>query len=96
VPGDKFHSAPGNDPLVPGLDPRIHDALSDLHAYVLVLDADWRRVAARLELSRGTDATAPERAQLQRRHDELAEELDALRGTIAKLRAYADPDGLYL
>ncbi|MGA2926073.1 MAG: hypothetical protein ABSG43_08775 [Solirubrobacteraceae bacterium] len=47
-------------------------------------------------MSRGTDATAPERAQLQRRHDELAEELDALRGTIAKLRAYADPDGRYL
>jgi hypothetical protein len=25
-----------------GLAPRMHDALTDLHAYVLVLDAEWQ------------------------------------------------------
>lgn len=30
-------------PSVPEFDPRMHEALTDLHAYVLILDAEWRR-----------------------------------------------------
>ena len=52
------------------LDPRLHDALTDLYAYTLLLDG--------------------EREPLGKLVDELTEELDALRTTIAALRAYAD------
>ena len=41
-------------------------------------------------------AGTPERSALGRRYVELTEEIDALRGTIEKLRAYADPDREYL
>ena len=49
--------------------PHLHDALTDLHAYVLVLDADRPRLG-------------------ERQRAELAEELDALRATIAALRVH--------
>jgi hypothetical protein len=83
-------------PAVRGLDRWIHDVLSDLYAYVLVLDAERHRLAARLEVLRDSGVAPPERVELERRHCELTEELDALRATIGKLREYADPDGQYL
>ncbi|MGO9974790.1 MAG: hypothetical protein ACLP01_18690 [Solirubrobacteraceae bacterium] len=83
-------------PAERGLDGRIHDVLSELHAYVLVLDAERHRLVARLEVLRDSGAAPPERVELERRHCELTEELDALRATIDKLREYADPDGQYL
>ena len=84
------------DRTVPGLDARIHDALSYLHGYVLALDAERARVAARLEAYREGAAAPPEVSELERRHDALTEELDALRTTIDKLREYADPYRQYL
>lgn len=71
----------------------MHHALTDLHAYVLVLDAEWRRLGERAEQLEQSDAVATERAELERRRTEITEELDALRATIAALRQQADPEG---
>jgi hypothetical protein len=80
----------GQHPPRSGLDARMHDALTDLYAYALVLDAEWRRLGGRRqELSAsGTDA---EQQELDRRRSEIGEELDALRRTILALRTEADP-----
>ena len=96
MPGRIPRSACDTDRTVPGLDARVHDALSYLHAYVLALDAERGRVAARLEVHRDGGAALPGAAELERRHGELTEELEALRTTIEKLREYADPDQRYL
>jgi ABC-type phosphate transport system auxiliary subunit len=84
------------DPAVLRLDARIDDALSYLHAYVLALDAERGRLAARLEAHRADAAAPSEVSELEQRHGELTEELDALRTTIDKLREYADPNRRYL
>ncbi len=96
VPGNNGRSLPAAARTVRRLDRRIHDVLSDRYAYVLVLDAERHRLAARLEVLRDSGAARPERFELERRLGELTEELDALRATIGKLREYADPDGQYL
>src|ERR1700735_2163997 len=71
------------------LDPRMHDALTDLHTYVLALDAERRRLGDRVrEL---TKLVSQEGAVLPRQRVEIAEELDALRATLVALRACADP-----
>ena len=76
---------------LPGLDPRMHDALSDLHAYVLALDAERERLGDRVtEL---TKLVSQEGVELTRRQAEVTEELDALRATLVALRACADPVG---
>jgi hypothetical protein len=73
------------------LDPRMHDALTDLHTYVLALDAERRRLGDRvMEL---TKVVSQEGAVLTRQRVEIAEELDALRATLVALRACADPAG---
>ena len=84
------------DPTVPGLDARVHDALSCLHAYVLALDAERGRVATRLEVHRDGGVALARVSELEQRHSELTEELNALRTTIDKLREYADPTRRYL
>jgi hypothetical protein len=74
-----------------GLDPRMHDALTDMHTYVLALDAERQRLGDRItELSK---LVSREGAVLDRRRCEIAEELDALRETLIALRACADPAG---
>jgi hypothetical protein len=87
---------PDDGRSVPGVDPRMHDALTDLYAYMLALDAERQRLGERVvELAR-SDAASPARVQLERRRTETREELEALRATIAALRAHADPTGNYL
>jgi hypothetical protein len=85
------HVAPDTRRMVAGLDPRMHDALTDLHTYVLALDAERQRLGDRVtEL---TKLVSEEGAVLDRRRGEIAEELDALRETLIALRACADPAG---
>jgi hypothetical protein len=74
-----------------GVDPGMHDALTDLHTYVLALDAEHHRLGDRVtEL---TKLVSREGAVLEDRRGEIAEELDALRATLVALRACADPAG---
>ena len=74
-----------------GLDPGMHDALTDLHTYVLALDAERQSLGVRVtEL---TKMVSQEGAVLHRRRAEIAEELEALRATLIALRACADPVG---
>lgn len=77
------------------LDPRVHDALSDLYAHVLVLDAEWRRLDARLA-DPGDARVRSERAVEERRHAELTATLAGLRAKIDALRRKADPGGRLL
>jgi hypothetical protein len=78
------------------LDRRTYDSLCDLHACVLALDAERRRVASILETLSDPNVVPLERAQLERRHAELTEELAALRGMIERLRASVDPESRFL
>jgi ABC-type transporter Mla subunit MlaD len=74
-----------------GVDPHMHDALTDLHTYVLALDAERQRLGDRItELA---NLVSQEGAVLDRRRSEITEELDALRATLRALRACADPTG---
>jgi hypothetical protein len=75
---------------------RIRDALTELHAYTLVLDAELRRTEDRLaELDR-LGERACELSKLRGRRGELAAQLDLLDWTIGALRAATDPAGRYL
>ncbi len=76
-----------------GVGSRIWDALTDLYTYVLVLDAEWRQLGQHLAALASNGSASPERPKLERRHHEITEELDALRGAIAMLRAHADAAG---
>jgi hypothetical protein len=85
------HAAPETRRMAAGIDPCMHDALTDLHTYVLALDAERQRLGDRVtEL---TKLVSQEGAVLDRRRGEIAEELDALRETLIALRACADPAG---
>jgi hypothetical protein len=75
---------------------RIRDALTELHAYALVLDAELQKTEGRLaELDRGGEQTR-ELPELRRRRAELTEQLDLLGKTIGELRSATDPAGRYL
>jgi hypothetical protein len=93
---DRLHSVPDPQPALSGLDPRVHDALCDLYAYVLVLDAEWRRVTHQLAVIAEIDPRHARRLTLVRRERELSQELDSLRDMIADLRRHVDPHGFYL
>jgi hypothetical protein len=80
----------------PQLIAAVHDALSDLYAQLLVLDAELRRTCAHAELVDGLSVDPDERDRIKRRCRELRTERDALRGKIDELRAKADPEGRYL
>jgi ABC-type phosphate transport system auxiliary subunit len=79
-----------------GVDEQTLSALSDLHACVLVLDAERRRLAARLDALPGPGVVPLQRGDLERRYTELSEELAALQATIARLRFQVDPESEYL
>ena len=73
------------------VDPHMHCALTDLHAYVLALDAERDR------LGDGghplTSLVGREDAELALLRAELAEESGAVRTMLTTLRACADPEG---
>ena len=76
---------------VPSLNPRLHDALADLYAYVLFFDAERQRLGEPTgELARFGSG---DRFEVERRRTELTEELEALRTTIAALRVHAEATG---
>ena len=72
-----------------GVDPRVHTAVTDMYTFMLLLDAERRRVGERLE-GAGSPPPAPEQhAQLTELRAELAEEVDALRAAAATLQEQA-------
>jgi len=86
----------GAAPARPALDKRLYDAACDLHACVLALDAERQRLSRCLNVLPRRDVVLLPRADLERRHAELTDELTALRGTIQRLRANVDPESKYL
>lgn len=74
----------------------MHDALTDLHSYVLALDAERERVKNRLAETDDFSADVQARLALDSRRGEIDEELEALRATIVALRQLADPAGEFL
>jgi hypothetical protein len=74
-------------------DPRIHTALTDLHAYVLLLDAEWRQLGERIEELARADSRSTESFELAARRAAMAEELEALREAVTTLREQADAAG---
>jgi hypothetical protein len=75
------------------IDPHLHEALTDLHLYVLVVDAERQRIAQRLESLGGSSSDDGTRAELERQHAAIVEELDALRSMLIALRLRVDPAG---
>jgi len=69
----------------------MHDALTDLHAYALILDADWQRLGEPEPKAAGSGGASVESADLAQRRAEMTEELQALRATTAALRDVAGP-----
>ncbi len=69
----------------------MHDALTDLHAYALILDADWQRLGEPDPQPAGSGGASVESAELAQRRAEMTEELQALRATTAALRDVAGP-----
>jgi hypothetical protein len=61
----------------------VHDALTDLSAYALSLDVERHRVDDRLLELAEIESSVAERRALLRERDAIAEELTALRQTIA-------------
>ncbi|MGA2010107.1 MAG: hypothetical protein ABSH51_06190 [Solirubrobacteraceae bacterium] len=90
-----FHHEPrAGTSRAPGLpqrvDARMCNALNDLYAYALALDAERQRVGDRLRRFAEDDAAA---ALLSDDRSALAAEIGLLRRTIAALRQLADPAG---
>lgn len=77
--------------LLPNVDPHMHRALDDLHAYVLALDAERDRLGDSGHPV--TQLVSREGAELSLLRVELTEELGAVRTMLATLRAFADPEG---
>lgn len=94
-PSDPSHNRHAPD-APPALDQRAYDALCDLHACVLVLDAERRTLAARLEALPRPGVIPLERAELERRHAEVTEELAAFQTMIDRLRGSIDPEARFL
>ncbi|MBV8946634.1 MAG: hypothetical protein JO286_01040 [Solirubrobacterales bacterium] len=80
----------------PALDQQTYDALCSLHACVLVLDDERRRLSCLLDALARPGAVPLQRADLERRHAELTEELASLRATIKGLRVSVDPESEFL
>ena len=78
---------------VPIVDPAMHQALTDLHTYVLVLDAEWQRLGESVERRDDFGAESLKSLEVARRRAEMTEELQALRATTAALREIADSAG---
>ena len=72
---------------------RVCDALTELHVYVLVLDAEMERTEARLVELGPAGPQAGELRVLRVRRGELAAQLELLSRVIIAVRAAADPSG---
>ena len=75
-----------------GIDPRVHAAVTDMYTYVLLLDAERRRVGERLQEAGTVPPPPDQHAQLTELRVELTEELDALREAAATLQEQAVDD----
>ncbi len=73
-----------------GLDPPLHDALTDLCTYVLLLDAEWERLGQRIEEVSRVSGNSQEGSELAEFRVRMAEELEALRTAVTALREHAD------
>jgi hypothetical protein len=72
------------------------DALTELHAYALVLDGERELTEHRIaELDRAGEHS-DELRELMRRHAEITAQLELLSRTITALRVAMDPSGRYL
>jgi hypothetical protein len=71
-----------------GFDPDVHAAVTDMYTYVLLLEAEGRRVDNRLQEAMTTPGSSHERAQLVKLRAELAAELDALRKAATALHQH--------
>jgi hypothetical protein len=69
----------------------MHDALTDLHAYALILEADWQRLGEPAPQPARSGGAPVESVELAQRRAEMTEELQALRATTVALREAADP-----
>jgi hypothetical protein len=65
---------------------RVNDALTDLSAYALSLEAEHRRLEQRLLELAGNESSAAERRAVLRERDEISEELNAFRRAVMALR----------
>ncbi|MGZ6647575.1 MAG: hypothetical protein ACXVHB_08750 [Solirubrobacteraceae bacterium] len=72
---------------------RVRDALTELHVYVHVLDAELQRVEHRVATLSRSDAQTGEIDELRWRRGVLAAQLELLGRMIVALRAAADPAG---
>lgn len=96
APGGGVYRAAGTDhqSRLPIVDPHMHEALTDLHAYVLALDAERERMGNGVNpLSKFVFHDGVELARLRA---EIADELSAVRTMLTTLRACADPEGTLL
>jgi hypothetical protein len=80
----------------PDLDARMRDALTELHAYALVLDSERQRTVERIDELTCAGEDTGELAELRRRRSEITAQLRLLHATITALRERADPTGSYL
>jgi hypothetical protein len=71
----------------------MHDALTDLYAYALLLDAERQQLGERIEGLARSNSTSTERFALAQSRVDIGEEVAALRETIEALRAHADAAG---
>jgi hypothetical protein len=72
----------------------MHDALNDLHAYVLALDAERQHLGGCVNPL--AKLVSQEADELVRRRAEITEELSAVRTMMTTFRAVADPAGTRL
>ena len=91
----EISAEPTNSRFSGGPEPRVNEALTDMHTYTLLLEGDWGRLGRRLEGLAVTGASSEEFSQLVARRAEIEEELEALRMTTAALRRQT-VDGLPL
>jgi hypothetical protein len=68
------------------VDDRAYDALTDLNAYALTLEVERHRLDDRVLELVEIDSSLTDRLGLLRERTEIAEEISALRGTIAALQ----------
>lgn len=93
---DHVQSVPDSPPTLFGIDWRIHHAVCDLYAYVLVLDAESRRLTCQLDVLVEIGAPARHQTELACRLRKLDEEIASLRDAIVRFREIVDPEGIYL
>jgi len=76
------------------VDPALHKALTDMHLYVLVIDAERERIAQQIA---GLEASTDDPrivADFERRHLAITQELETLRAMVAALSGTSVPGAL--